>query len=117
MRQKIITINGQKWQITKPDHIGDEMAIREIAGHHVSIWARMHAKYIGKRLNDGKEYWLPWNYRQFISEISMRQTLEEIYNLLEKAQEEAYNSWDINHLQTIKLIINEMINELNSEEK
>lgn len=68
MKTKIVEINGQKWEITKPDDICDEMAKSEMAGYHVSDWAFMHAKYIGKRLSDGAERWLPWNYKQFITE-------------------------------------------------
>lgn len=68
MKTKIVKINGQKWEITKPDDIGDALALSEIAGHHVSDWAWQHAKYIGKRLSDSHEYWLPWNYKQFITE-------------------------------------------------
>lgn len=37
--------------------------------------------------------------------------LEEIYALLEEAQELTDTTWESNHLQTIKLMIDEMINE------
>ena len=37
--------------------------------------------------------------------------LEEIYALLEEAQELTNTTWDANHLQTIKMMIDEMISE------
>jgi len=67
MKQKVVKINGQNWQITEPDDIYAEMAKCEDQGYHVSDWAWQHAKYIGKRLSDGKEWWLPYNYKQFIA--------------------------------------------------
>lgn len=68
MKTKIVKINGDDWIITEPNDIYEEMSKDEDAGFHVSDWAWQHAKYIGKRLKDGKEKWLPWNYRQFITE-------------------------------------------------
>ena len=68
MTKKVVKIKGQDWLITKPDDIYEEMSKSESEGYHVSDWAWQHAKYIGKRLNDGDERWLPWNYKQFIIE-------------------------------------------------
>ena len=66
MKTKIVKINGQDWEITKPDDIYEEMSKDEDNGFHVSDWAWQHAKYIGKRLSDGHEYWLSWKYRKDI---------------------------------------------------
>lgn len=65
---KIVKIKGIDWEITKPEDIWEEMSKSERDGYHVSDWAWQHAKYIGKNLSTGRELWLPYNYKQFITE-------------------------------------------------
>ena len=64
--KKFVIINNNVWEIYKPEDIWAELEKSEKAGCHVSDWAWQHAKYIGKHVESGKEFWLPYNYKQCI---------------------------------------------------
>lgn len=66
--KKIININGQDWEIVTPDDIYLHLELSSKAGEHVSDWAWEHARRIGTRLSDGRQHWLPWAYKKFITE-------------------------------------------------
>lgn len=92
-KTKIITIMGREFEITKPADIYAEMQKSENNGEHVSDWAWIHAKYIGKEISTGKEMWLPYNYKQCLTEMIERENRAKnmkIENIIEENKDSYY---------------------------
>lgn len=66
--KKIVKINGTTWEITPVTY---EEKYEAMMGDEVSIsdYALEKAKYVGKCLDNGKEYWLSYFYKKDIKEI------------------------------------------------
>ena len=64
---KRVKINNREFNVSKIDYNYLEML--EDEGYHISDWAYFNARYSITDIKTGKEWFAPYNYKQFMTEV------------------------------------------------
>ena len=64
---KTVKINNREFNVSKIDYNYLEMLADE--GYHISDWAYLNTRYSVTDVKTGKEWFAPYNYKQFMAEI------------------------------------------------
>ena len=64
---KTVKINNREFNVSKIDYNYLEMLADK--GYHISDWVYFNARYSVTDVKTGKEWFTPYNYKQFMTEI------------------------------------------------
>ena len=64
---KTVKINNREFNVSKIDYNYLEML--EDKGYHISDWAYFNSRYSVTDVKTGKEWFAPYNYKQFMTEV------------------------------------------------
>ena len=64
---KTVKINNREFSIRKIDY--NYLETLADAGYHITDWVYFNARYSVTDLKTGKEWLVPYNYKQFMTEV------------------------------------------------